>query len=207
MRPGITLRALNPTGGAVASRMSPARIPTRNAEPTPARTSGVSSSTGPLSPARRHDMVPRSGCTASTTASKMFSKPTSCATVSCEARCYDFVRRALGHDASGVEDDHALAQGKDFFPTMRDIKDGNAVSLVPLAQIIKDLRLGRSVERGQRFVQEQNGGIGHQGSRQRRALAFSARDLSRVVPREMRNSKCLKNCGQFVPPAPPAADA
>ena len=70
-------------------------------------------------------------------------------------RCDDFVGSALGNDASGVEHDHALAQGKNFLPAVRDIKNRNAVGLVPLAQIVDDLRLSGCVERGQRFVQKQ----------------------------------------------------
>ena len=92
--------------------MSPARIPTRNSDPTPPRTSGVSNINGPPSPAIRHVMVPRSGRTASTTASKTFSNPTSCATVSCSGAADHFVWRALGDDASGVEYQHAIAQGE-----------------------------------------------------------------------------------------------
>jgi len=84
IRPGIMLRALNPTGGTVATKISPARIPTRIDDPTPPRTRGVSSSTGSPCPVvgTAHIIVPRSGCTASTVASKIFSNPTSCATVS-----------------------------------------------------------------------------------------------------------------------------
>ncbi len=113
-------------------------------------------------------------------------------------RCRDdFVRRALGDDASGVEDNHALAQGKNFFAAVRDIKDGDAVSLVPLAQIVDDRCLRRSVERGQRFIEKQHGGIGHQGSRQCRALALSAGNFSRVARCKMRDSKCLENRGRL----------
>ncbi len=75
------------------------------------------------------------------------------------------MRRALGHDASGVEDDNVLAEGKDFLPAVRDIEDGNVASLVPTAQVVNDLRLDRSIEGGQGFVEQQHGGIGHQGSR------------------------------------------
>ena len=117
------------------------------------------------------------------------------------------MRRALGDDASGVEDQHALAQGENFFAAVSDIEDGNAVSLIPLAQIVDDLRLGRGIERGQRFVEQQNGGIGDERSGQSGALAFSPGNLSRVAPREVRDSKCLKNGGRLRRFAPPAADA
>ncbi len=82
-----------------------------------------------------------------------------------QGRGDDFVRCALGHDASGFEDNDALAQGKYFFPAVGYIKDGNAVSLIPLAEIVDDLRLGGGVERGQRFVEQQHGRIGYKGAR------------------------------------------
>lgn len=80
MVPGRMLRALRPRGFSVASRRSPARIPTRKCEPTSARTRGVSNSTVVL--ARRQVMVPRASCRAWTVASKVFSSPERLATVS-----------------------------------------------------------------------------------------------------------------------------
>jgi len=79
-------------------------------------------------------------------------------------RVHHFVRSALGHDTSRVEHDHALAQRKDFLAAVRDVKDGNAVSLIPLAQVVNDFGLGWGVQRGQGFVQKQHHWIGHQGS-------------------------------------------
>ena len=77
----------------------------------------------------------------------------------------DFVRSALCNDASRIEDNHALAQGKDFLAAVGDIKDGDAVSLIPIAQVVDDRCLRRSVERGQRFIEKQQRGIGHQSPR------------------------------------------
>ena len=79
-------------------------------------------------------------------------------------RCvHHFVRSALRHDASRVEHDHALAQSKNFFAAVGDVKDGNAVSLVPLAQIVNDLGFCWRVQSGQGFVQKQHHRVGHQG--------------------------------------------
>ncbi len=75
------------------------------------------------------------------------------------------MRRALRHDATLVEHNHALAEGKNFLAAVGDIKDGNAVSLIPGAEIVDDLALGRGIERRQRFVQQQQFGISHQRSR------------------------------------------
>ena len=68
------------------------------------------------------------------------------------------------------------------------------------------LRFGRSIERRQRFIEKQYGGIGHKRSRQGSALAFSAGDLLRVSLREMRNSKCSEESPMTVSYALPAAD-
>ena len=75
------------------------------------------------------------------------------------------MRRTLCDDASGVENNHALAQGKNLFPAVSDIKDGNTVNLIPRPQIVDDPGLRGGVQRGQGFVQKQHGGIGYQGSR------------------------------------------
>ena len=75
-------------------------------------------------------------------------------------RCDHFVRRALRDDASGVEDQHALAQGKDLLAAVGDVEDRNAMSLVPLPQVVDDFRFRGNVERGQRLIQKQHGRIG-----------------------------------------------
>ncbi len=48
-------------------------------------------------------------------------------------------------DSSGVEHNHALAQGEYFFPAMRHVEDRNVVNPVPLPQIVNNLRLRRCV--------------------------------------------------------------
>ncbi len=45
------------------------------------------------------------------------------------------MRLALGHDSSSVEHNDFVAQGKDFFATVSDEENRDAVMLVPLAQI------------------------------------------------------------------------
>jgi hypothetical protein len=59
-----------------------------------------------------------------------------------------FVGRALGDDASGVEDQDVLAERENFFSAVRNVEDGDAVCLVPLAEIVDDFRFGGGVERG-----------------------------------------------------------
>ena len=50
-----------------------------------------------------------------------------------------------------------------------------------------------AVERGQRFVEKQHLGIGHERSRQSHALALSARNVAGIAPRGVSNAKCLEN--------------
>ena len=180
MRPGITLRALSPTGSEVASRMSPARIPMRKAQPTSARTRGVSNSTGRQSAARRHSHGAAFGV-------NRFHHRVENIFEAHQLRDRFLLRRVI--TSCGVpwatirpriEHNHALAQGEDFLAAVRHIKNRNSVDAIPLAQIVHDARLGRGVERRQRFVEEQHGGIGDQGSRQRDALALSAGNLARL---------------------------
>ena len=44
-----------------------------------------------------------------------------------------FMCGALSHHASGLQNDHALAKGKNFLALMGHIKDRNSLPLVPLA--------------------------------------------------------------------------
>ena len=54
--------------------------------------------------------------------------------------------------------------------------------LVPGAQIIDNLRLGGRIERRQRFIQQKNGGIDHQGASQCNSLPLPAGNLPRRAP-------------------------
>ncbi len=88
------------------------------------------------------------------------------------------MRRTLGDDASGVEHDDSFPEGEYFFAAVRDIKNRDAVGFGSICGVVDDVRLRGSIERGQRFVEQQNFGIRHQCSRQRDALAFSSGDLA-----------------------------
>jgi len=67
-------------------------------------------------------------------------------------RFHHFVRRTPRHNPPGVENNHTLAQGKDFLAAVRHIKDGNVVSLIPLTQIVNNFRFRGRVQRSQRLV-------------------------------------------------------
>ena len=101
----------------------------------------------------------------------------------------NFVRCPLGDDPSPVEDQNAFSQGKDLVATVGDVKNRDAVCLVPSSQIIHDSRFRGGIERGERFVQQQNFGICHQSASQCDALTFSAGDLFGMALSELKNAK------------------
>src|SRR5579872_1693603 len=104
------------------------------------------------------------------------------------------MRRTIGNDASGIEQEDSFSQGEHFLAAVRDVEDGDAMGLIPLAKIVDDLRLCRSVKPSQRFVEQEHFWIRDQGSRQGDTLAFSARDLAHAAGSEMRNTEDLQNC-------------
>jgi len=99
----------------------------------------------------------------------------------------------LRNDASGIEDDCAFSQGENFFPAVRDVENGNAMALVPLAQVIDDAQLDGGVKRSQGLVQEQNSGVEHQGPRQRNPLALPAGNFTDIPLGQMGDMECVQD--------------
>src|SRR5581483_8321081 len=89
------------------------------------------------------------------------------------------VRRAARDDVSVLESGHRLAQGKNFFPAVGDVKDGDAVGLVPGAQVVHDFGTSRTVESGERLIQQQGLGIYDQSARQGDTLALASGNFAR----------------------------
>src|SRR5437764_15022926 len=104
--------------------------------------------------------------------------------------------RSLHQDAAGIENQYALTQCKHFFPAVGYVKDGNAVSPIPKAQVFDDGGVSGSIECGQWFVEQQHGGIRDQGTSQRRTLAFSPGNVMRIALRQMTDAACLKHRGR-----------
>ncbi len=105
------------------------------------------------------------------------------------------MRRALRDNAALVHHQHAFAQRNYFFTAVRDIENWNAVRLIPAPQIIEDLRLGRGIESGKRFVEQEHAGVGHQSPRQRHALAFSAGDFPWALLAQVVDAELLQHRG------------
>ena len=170
--PGSTFLALRPRGSWLARRMSPARIARRTGVPT------STSARWDFELGRRavetalHDAG--IGSVPVTMAVKKFSKPASCASVSCAGTSITSCGVPDASDAALIEHDDAFAEREDLAVRVGHVQDGNVVRRVPGAQIVDDPRLRRVIERRQRLVEQQHVRIGDQRARQRHALTFAA---------------------------------
>jgi len=104
-------------------------------------------------------------------------------------RGHHFVRSSLGHQAAVFQHQHALAQSKDLFAAMRDIEDRDAVGAIPSAQVVDDGRFRRRVEARQRFVEQEQAGIGNQRARQSEPLTLAAGDLPGLAAAQVRDTE------------------
>ena len=116
-------------------------------------------------------------------------------------RAHHLVRRPARNGPAILQHDHLLAQRKNLFPAVGDINDRDTMLLVPGAQIIDNLRFGGGIQRRQRFIQQKDGGIGHQGASQRDSLALPSGNLPR--PARRADAQCgtipeLRHCGACV---------
>ena len=82
-----------------------------------------------------------------------------------------------------------LADREGFFGRVRYVHNWNCVGRIPVAQVIQNFRLAGGIEGGQWFVEQQHRGIGHQRSRKRDALTLAAGNLTRLAPKQVRDSK------------------
>ena len=64
---------------------------------------------------------------------------------------------------------------------------------IPRAEVVEDFRFGRLVERGQRLVEQQSGGIRHQRACEGCALALAAGNLAGLAREQMRDAKRLEH--------------
>ena len=88
------------------------------------------------------------------------------------------MRRALRDDSPVFENQHTLAESKNFLAAVGDIQNRNPMASVPSSQVFDNLRLGGSIQRGHWFVEQEHTRIGHQSASQRYPLTFASRDLS-----------------------------
>ena len=83
----------------------------------------------------------------------------------------------------GIHDDDARRHLRDDAEIMGDEDDGGAASRLHRAHQIEDLRLNGDVERGGRFVGDQELGIAGERHGDHHALAHAARELVWILPR------------------------
>src|SRR5271154_2308964 len=103
------------------------------------------------------------------------------------------LRHPLGEDASAFEHYHAFAERKRFFGGVGHVEDWNFVGRIPRAEVVEDFRFGRVVERGQRLVEQQCGGIRHQRSGEGCTLALAAGNLAGLARDQMRDAERLEH--------------
>ncbi len=165
--------------------MSPARIPTRRTEPTSARTIGVSSSTSlPVSLAGHGASV---GIGSDHRGVKNIFEAGQLRHRFLQRRGHDLMGSSLRNRPAVFQNDHPLTQRKDFFPAVSNVNHGNAMLLVPGAQVINDPGLGGRIQCRQRFVEKKDCRIDHQGASQSDPLPFPAGNLSRPARTQVRD--------------------
>src|SRR5580693_8954843 len=99
------------------------------------------------------------------------------------------MRSAVGDDAAVFEHDYAIAQGEDLSAVVGNVENRNGVGVVPGAQVFDDFRFGGGVERGQRFVEQQDARIGNQGASQGYSLALAAGYFCGLAVAQMRDAE------------------
>src|SRR5579863_2126250 len=78
---------------------------------------------------------------------------------------------------------------------MCDVKNGDAMGLIPAAEVVDDLGFGRGIERGEGFVEQKKAGGGDQRPRKSNALPLSTGDLGGAALLQMIDMKILQRLG------------
>lgn len=93
------------------------------------------------------------------------------------------VHRGLFGAASAVHDEHVVGDARHHAQVVRDHQDAQSAFLLEAGDQFEDLRLDGDVERGGRFVGDEQFGFAGQGHGDHGALAHAAEELVRVLPR------------------------
>ena len=99
-----------------------------------------------------------------------------------EARCgprIDAFGRPLILDAAVIHDDAVVGERHRLFLVVRDMDEGGADALLQRLQFVLHLAAKLQVERAERLVEQQDGGLDDQRARQRHALPLAAGQLVR----------------------------
>ena len=108
------------------------------------------------------------------------------------------------HHPAHIHDVHAVADAFDQFEVMRDQDDRQSRLGMEVQQQIEDLRLHRDVERGDRFVGDEDLRLHQQCSRNAYALPLPARELERIFGQVgRREPDLLQHPGSNRPPPGP----
>jgi hypothetical protein len=92
-----------------------------------------------------------------------------------------FGQRTGDVGAAGLHDHDVVGQTGDFIRGVADVEHGNIQFLVQAFQIGQDFLLARQIERGQRFVHQQQARFHRQRAGDADALAFAAGELVRAT--------------------------
>ena len=90
-------------------------------------------------------------------------------------------RPACLHDLAVAQDGDAVGHLGDHREIVRDEQKSHAVFVDEITQEFEDLRLQHNVERGRRFVGDQELGLERAGDRDDDALALAARQFVRIA--------------------------
>ena len=96
----------------------------------------------------------------------------------------ELLRREVGEDAAGVEEDDAVGEIEGFVEVVGDEEDGLAEALKQGAHHLLHLEAGEGIERAEGLVHEEDGRVGGEGTGQACTLALAARELSRKATSE-----------------------
>ena len=88
---------------------------------------------------------------------------------------------------------------------MADVDDGNAALVAQALDVGHDLRLARLIERGQRFVHQQQPGAGEERPPDGDPLLFASRKVSGPAVEQMTDAEEIDDAVEVLPPLARAA--
>ena len=108
-------------------------------------------------------------------------------------------RRAQLHHLAPVEHTDAVGQDRGVFERMRDEQGREPQSVQRVTKLVADLLARNSIERAERFVEEQHSRLAGERAREGHALALAAGKLSRQDSREMRDTEAFEQVRTLAP--------
>ncbi|MCY1534768.1 hypothetical protein D9M68_701500 [compost metagenome] len=112
-----------------------------------------------------------------------------------------FLERPAGLHPAFLQHHQVIGQARHLVGRMADVEDRDIQLLVQAFQVGQHLQLALEVERGQRFVHQQQARAGQQGAGDGHALALAAGELVRHTLQQMADAEQLDRLLQRHPPA------